>query len=109
MVLPDRPLIPVTRKWIDEVLEAMEAKGVRRIDLARQLEVNKSTITLLLRQEIEHSRLVVPISDFLGIPYPNATVTDSELKDWVRLGQKLSREQRQHILALIQSLFDQED
>lgn len=52
------------------MLEAMDAQGVTRAELARLVGVSDAAITQLFRQSTKQSRLVPAINRVLGLPPP---------------------------------------
>jgi lambda repressor-like predicted transcriptional regulator len=99
---PTGPAWTVDDTWKDDVRVAMRKKGISRADLARQLGVSPSAITVLFRPETKQTRLKPGIHRILGFVAPESSPAIARDELYVRMmsvWSHLSDAEREHLIA----------
>lgn len=99
---PTGPAWTVDETWKDDVRAALRSKGISRADLARQIGVSPSAITVLFRPETKQTRLKPAIHRVLGFVEPESAPAIQRDELWSRLKSvwsQLSDTEREHLIA----------
>lgn len=97
-----RPRFPVTTEWRETVLATMERQGMTQVELARKIKATQPSVSRALTGEAVYSTLIPAINKALGIQ----DAENAALQEWMLLYDRLSSDDRKHVLALINSLLN---
>jgi len=101
------PQLVVTPKWRERVRAALKAHGISQARLSQRVGCSAPMMSMLLAGEIGHSALVAPISEELGLELPETEVTSAEWRQWIELGRRLTKRQRQRLIDMVQDIQDE--
>jgi lambda repressor-like predicted transcriptional regulator len=99
---PSGPAWTVDETWKDDVRAAMRSKGISRADLARQIGVSPSAITVLFRPETKQTRLKPLIHRALGFVAPESSPAVARDALYIRMMSvwpHLSDAEREHLIT----------
>jgi hypothetical protein len=94
---------PVDEAWKRDVEARMLEKGISRADLARQIDVDPSAVTVLFKPATKQSRLVPRIHKVLEMADTTAPAMaiskDDAFRRLQQVWRKLSKEEREHLIT----------
>jgi len=95
------PELPFTKEWGSLVRRSRADLGMSQQDLADAIGSDQPTISYIERGEIDSSRAVRPLVDFLKIPPPKVFMGDDLDERWVEVGRVLRRVDEKHFRLLL--------
>jgi lambda repressor-like predicted transcriptional regulator len=102
----------VDDEWKNEVRAALKRKGISRADLAREVGVTPSAITVLLRPGTSETRLAAKIAralDLKSTPVARPValvVVDDSVERIMRAIRKMDVKQRESFAALAETVVE---
>lgn len=95
------PELPFTKEWGSLVRRTRSDLGLSQQDLADAIGSDQPTISYIERGEIDSSKAVRPLVEFLKIPPPKVFMGDDLDERWNEVGRVLRRVDERHFRLLL--------
>lgn len=95
---------PAPEAWKEQVDLKMRINRITRRALAQVIGCTPSAITILFREATKTSKLVEPISRFVGVAPPVAEIRDERDLRWLEAGKALSESDWNHMVEIAERL-----